>query len=77
MALANEATTATSAPLYVPHLPSSILVLLKQSNVVVKSLDYPFLLMSEQVRVCISSKGYVSIKVKLMQIVLEQASLQK
>jgi len=51
MALANEATTATSAPLYVPHLPSSILVLLKQSNVVVKSLDYPFLLMSEQVRV--------------------------
>lgn len=77
MALAREATTATSAPLYVPHLPSSIFVRLKQSKVVVNNLACPFLLMSEQVRVWISSNGYVSRRVKLMHMVLEQAILQK
>jgi len=38
MALAKDAAIATSAPLYVPHLPSSMLVRLKQSKVVVNSL---------------------------------------
>jgi len=74
--LAAELATLISTPLYKPFLPSSMFVLLKQSNVVVNNLCYPFLDMSEAILVWIKSKGYAIADVILQVIEAEAKNLQ-